>query len=219
MLNNYESLNINYWNHKFKQDKLLNITSDWLLNFENVKAVILHFFSEDSIILIVGCGNSDFSSKLYDIGYKYQTNIDISDIVINHMQEKNKNRIYQTWDVGNVLDMTYSDNTFDIIFDKSLFDCMLYLHPNSRDITIKKMLNEYIRVLKKNSIYIFITTYPYTELKYLFNKDWLISVDHYVIECDEHKNIYTSVQLHIFELSQNNPANMEHIYIYKCKKL
>ena len=33
-------------------------------------------------ILIIGCGNADFSADLYDDGYENIVNVDISDIVI-----------------------------------------------------------------------------------------------------------------------------------------
>ena len=41
-------------------------------------------------ILMLGCGNANFSADLYDDGYKNITNVDISSVVIQQMIEKNK---------------------------------------------------------------------------------------------------------------------------------
>tara|TARA_A100001015_G_scaffold19612_1_gene22553 strand:- start:3075 stop:3734 length:660 start_codon:yes stop_codon:yes gene_type:complete len=219
MKHKYELLDKNYWNNKFKQDKLLNITSDWILNFENLNPTILKFFNKNDKILFVGCGNSDFSSKLYDMGYIEQTNIDISEIVIYEMQSKNKYRTSQQWDIGDVLNMPYLDNIYDVVFDKSLFDCMLYLDPTIKHSTIQNMLKECTRVLKRSGIFIFITTYSYNKIKHLLNLKCNISVEHYIIKCDNNKNIYKSAKLQIYDSSLNYTNNFEDIYIYICSKL
>ncbi len=39
--------------------------------------------------LMVGCGNSTLSADMYDVGHDCITNIDISDVVIKQMAEKN----------------------------------------------------------------------------------------------------------------------------------
>lgn len=41
-------------------------------------------------ILVVGCGNSQFSYGLYSDGFRNITNIDYSEIVIKNMSEKYK---------------------------------------------------------------------------------------------------------------------------------
>jgi 2-polyprenyl-3-methyl-5-hydroxy-6-metoxy-1,4-benzoquinol methylase len=41
-------------------------------------------------ILVLGCGNANFSEDLYDAGYKNQWNIDISSVVIKQMRQRNK---------------------------------------------------------------------------------------------------------------------------------
>ena len=41
---------------------------------------------------MIGCGNSQLSADLYDVGYHKIVNVDISDIVIKQMKEKNKQR-------------------------------------------------------------------------------------------------------------------------------
>ncbi len=39
--------------------------------------------------MVVGCGNSTLSADLYDVGHHKIFNIDISDVVIRQMNDKN----------------------------------------------------------------------------------------------------------------------------------
>lgn len=62
-------------------------------NFETlnpfIESIIL---DKESKILILGCGNSSFSEKMYDAGWKNLYNIDISENVIEDMKDRNKIR-------------------------------------------------------------------------------------------------------------------------------
>ena len=66
-------------------------------------------------ILIVGCGNANFSEDLYDAGFKNIWNIDISKVVIEQMAKRNFSR----------KKMKYEDNFFDVVIDKSTIDAIL----------------------------------------------------------------------------------------------
>ena len=57
---------------------------DWLENFSSLKGILQEFLThKDMRILILGCGNADFSADLYDEGYENITNVDISAVVIS----------------------------------------------------------------------------------------------------------------------------------------
>jgi EEF1A lysine methyltransferase 4 len=75
--------------------------------------------------LILGCGNAKFSEELYDAGYCNQWNVDISDVVIEQMQVRNKSRSKMVYEVMDVCNMTYPDNFFDVAIDKSTIDSIL----------------------------------------------------------------------------------------------
>jgi hypothetical protein len=50
---------------------------------------------EDSplnLFLVIGCGNSKLSENMYDVGIKNIVNIDLSNVVIQQMNAKNKQR-------------------------------------------------------------------------------------------------------------------------------
>ena len=78
-------------------------------------------------ILVLGCGNAEFSEDIYDDGYHNVVNVDISPVVIDQMTERNSElRPKMTWQVMNVTDMReFEDNTFDLAFDKSTIDAIL----------------------------------------------------------------------------------------------
>lgn len=63
---------------------------------------------------------------MYDDGYEHITNIDISPVVIEDMKERNLERTNMTWEVMDVMNMTYDDETFDIAIDKSTIDALLW---------------------------------------------------------------------------------------------
>ena len=57
-------------------------------------------------ILVLGCGNAEFSEELYDAGYQNITNIDISPVCIQQMSVKNAlTRPNMSWLVGDVTNM------------------------------------------------------------------------------------------------------------------
>mgnify|MGYP006078684947 FL=1 len=76
-----------YWEGRFEEEE----EYEWLLKFDQVKEQVLpllHPYSKEASILLVGVGNSSFSADLYDAGYKNLTNLDYSAVVIERMQSK-----------------------------------------------------------------------------------------------------------------------------------
>ena len=61
---------------------------------------------------------------MYDEGYTYITNNDLSPSCIKHMKEKNEMRAEMEWEVMDIRDMSYGDNTFDMILDKATLDTL-----------------------------------------------------------------------------------------------
>ena len=57
-------------------------------------------------------------------------------------------------------------------------------------------------------------SYSYNKIKHLLNLKCDISVEHYIINCDNNKNIYKSAKLQICNSSLNYTNNFEDIYIY-----
>lgn len=72
------------------------------MKFDEIKktALIDKYIKKEDVSLILGCGNACiviiwcivFSDELYDYGYHNLINVDLSEVVINQMKERNKKR-------------------------------------------------------------------------------------------------------------------------------
>jgi len=99
---------------------------------------------------------------MYDDGYPFLYNIDISENVINNMKERNINRpnmicIYsiKLVEVGDVRDIKYENNFFDLAVDKSTIDALLCGDNSFLNVAI--MTKEVQRILKTGGIYMVIS--------------------------------------------------------------
>lgn len=117
-----------YWDERYARKDMCD-TFDWLEGYSQLKEVLLKFLPKgnESKILVLGCGNAEFSEDMYDDGYKDITNVDISDVVIQKMKERNKeSRPGMSWLQMDVTEMDPAfENTFDIAIDKSTIDALL----------------------------------------------------------------------------------------------
>ena len=121
---------------------------DWLESFEKLKDLLGDFLSPFDKILVLGCGNANFSEDMYDAGYKKQWNIDISRVVIEQMRQRNRSRKYMLYEVMDCCDLKYPDNFFDIIIDKSTIDAILC--GDNAYVNTALMMKESQRVLKED---------------------------------------------------------------------
>ena len=120
---------------------------DWLEDYETLSQLLNENLTKESKILIIGCGNANFSEDLYDAGFKYQWNIDISSVVIQQMKERNKARKEMIYEVMDCCDLSYPDNFFDCIIDKSTIDAILC--GDNAFLNTALMLKESQRTLKE----------------------------------------------------------------------
>lgn len=79
-----------YWEERYKTSE--GKTFDWLEDYDSLKDIFLKSLKENSKILMLGCGNSELSEKMYINGYKNIINIDISKVVIDQMQKRNEDK-------------------------------------------------------------------------------------------------------------------------------
>ncbi|CDW90415.1 hydroxyacid oxidase 1 [Stylonychia lemnae] len=77
-----------FWNDRFKESKGF---FDWYAKWDQIKPKFLELFPLEthrhSSFLMVGCGNSKLSEEMYKEGFQQVTNMDISDVVLQKMQE------------------------------------------------------------------------------------------------------------------------------------
>lgn len=112
-----------YWEERFKEEE----EYDWLCNFETLEPSLRRLLCDNynASILVIGCGNSTFSAKLYDSGFRNITNIDFAASVIEHMAAKNSSRPEMKWLTMNMLNMdAFASGTFDIVIGKGSLDAL-----------------------------------------------------------------------------------------------
>jgi hypothetical protein len=71
---------------------------------------------------MIGCGNSKLSESIYDVGLKNIVNIDLSEVVINQMNQKNRHRTGMKFLKMDMLSMDFEDASFDVVVDKGTLD-------------------------------------------------------------------------------------------------
>ena len=71
-----------YWDDRYtKAGK--EASFDWLENYYSLKDNLSPFLTSPDIkILVLGCGNAEFSEHLYDEGFHHVVNVDISSVCI-----------------------------------------------------------------------------------------------------------------------------------------
>ena len=155
---------------------------------------------KESRVLNVGCGNSEFSEKMYEEGFTHNYNIDICQNVIDFMKARNKDKKGLHFDVMDVCEMAYKDETFDLIVDKSTIDALLC--GDHSFMIVAKMLKEISRVLKTGGYYLIIS-YGQPE-----NRMIHLERDHLAFE----------IQIYTIKRQEEDEQEKIH-YVYICKKL
>jgi hypothetical protein len=148
-----------YWD-KFFQERGKD-AFEWYGNYEEMKEVILGSApAMNSRILVIGCGNSEFSHDMYDGGYKCIRNQDYSSIVIEEMKSKNNitsnsndnKRPGMLWDLGDMTHMPeYQDESFDVVLDKGALDALMSVDSEDTRRKANDMFAEISRVLANSS--------------------------------------------------------------------
>ena len=72
-----------YWDSFFK--KRGKRAFEWYGEYGELCGILHKYIKPTDNILSIGCGNSTLSADLYDVGYKKQKNIDLSDTAIRQM--------------------------------------------------------------------------------------------------------------------------------------
>ena len=145
-----------YWDGFFRERG--NQAFEWYGTFGDVASLISrHIIGRDSRVMVIGCGNSEFSNELYDMGYQNIRNLDFSPLVIEEMRSKNADgkREKMSWDLGDMTEMKdYEDASFDVVFDKGALDALMSADTLENLEKAQKMFQEISRVLMPNGKYL-----------------------------------------------------------------
>ena len=201
----------NYWLNRYENIKC---SYEWYDDYETIKPIISDLnLSKRCIILNIGIGNSEFSEKMYDDGYKKSYNIDFARNVIHYMKQRNKRlRSSMIFETMNALDIEYEDEQFDIIFDKATLDCILCdVQANKK---AKIYMDEVYRLLKPKGYFFMVSnSEPKNRNNYLLKPEYKFNIMVHKIENEEKDVKYYDM------LDYNLNYLKKPHYVYVCQKM
>lgn len=133
-------------------------------------------------VLVVGCGNSELSEQMYDVGMCEDiVNIDISDAVIRQMQERSgSKRPKMSYLLMDMLQMDFPDAHFQVVLDKGTLDAILTDEEETTLAKVDKMFAEISRVLQVGGRYLCVSLAQAHVLKkaveYFSQEGWVVRV-------------------------------------------
>ncbi|OWF39956.1 methyltransferase-like protein 13 [Mizuhopecten yessoensis] len=145
-----------YWDQFFQ--KRGTKAFEWYGEYPELCGILHKYIKPKDKLLMIGCGNSQLSENLYDVGYHNIINIDISDTVIRQMTDKNKKcRPDMKFVKMDVKKTDFLDGEFGVVLDKGTLDALMV--DDSADVVadIDAMFTEIGRVLKQGGRYICIS--------------------------------------------------------------
>lgn len=151
-----------YWNRFFQERG--GEAFEWYGHFVDLLPSLRALFANQERklkALVIGCGNSDFSSCLYNFCARNVPqgieiiNVDFSETVIQEMREKYSSLSAMRWDIGDITDMRslYEDNSFDIVFDKGALDAIFSANTSQNRDLVNRLFAEIDRVLSPTGVY------------------------------------------------------------------
>lgn len=157
-----------YWNSRFESETQY----DWLCTWNDLQHLVDPLVQlclpnnadntdfKSAKILLVGVGTSSLPRDMTDSGYNNLTATDYSEVVIKKCLATDDSNGKITYEVRDMLDLQYPDNSFDVVFDKAAMDAVLAVggdkwtpDPALMEKT-DRILNESWRVLRDGGVYI-----------------------------------------------------------------
>eukprot|EP00747_Dinoflagellata_sp_TGD_P161817 gnl/TRDRNA2_/TRDRNA2_178756_c0_seq1.p1 gnl/TRDRNA2_/TRDRNA2_178756_c0~~gnl/TRDRNA2_/TRDRNA2_178756_c0_seq1.p1 ORF type:complete len:211 (-),score=45.93 gnl/TRDRNA2_/TRDRNA2_178756_c0_seq1:119-751(-) len=193
-----------YWEERYTRDPE---PFDWYQRWAGLKDTFNEYVKPDHNILMAGSGNSRLSEEMYEEGFHNITNIDISRVVIQAMQEKYRDKQGMSYTQMDSRSMELADGSFNVVIDKAMFDAILCGEGSTHN--AQKMLQEVSRVLTPNGVYIAVSHgQPSYRLTYLQRAEFGWNVKIYQVQ--------KPMMGMTASLSSDDKDNVH--YIYVCQK-
>lgn len=142
-----------YWERFFR--KRGEKAFEWYGDYNSLCGVLHKYIKPRDKVLVVGCGNSELSEQLYDVGYHQLTNIDISETVVSHMNQRNaEHRPDLTFQQVDATQTGFESGSFQAALDKGTLDAMA---SEENGALADRMLAEVGRVLSVGGRYVCVT--------------------------------------------------------------
>jgi len=161
-----------YWDQRYSKSEE---AFDWMCDYEQLEPTILPLISKlksnkHCKILIIGCGNANFSVDFVNnsgFNTKNVIHIDYCDVVIQQQKKKFPSLDFRVMDALNMAQL--DDDTIDCIIDKSLIDTTLCYHDGHE--TTERLFTEMHRVLKNGGRIVTISLHTEEEVKLFQSSD------------------------------------------------
>ncbi|XP_040840189.1 eEF1A lysine and N-terminal methyltransferase isoform X2 [Ochotona curzoniae] len=170
---------VDYWEKFFQQRG--KKAFEWYGTYLELCGVLHKYIKPREKVLVIGCGNSELSEQLYDVGYQDIVSIDISESAIKQMRERNATRRPQMSFLR--MDMTQMDfpsASFQVVLDKGTLDAVLTDEGEKTLQQVDRMLAEVGRVLQVGGRYLCISLAQAHILKkavgYFSREGWMVRV-------------------------------------------
>ncbi|XP_006887489.1 PREDICTED: methyltransferase-like protein 13 isoform X1 [Elephantulus edwardii] len=154
---------------------------EWYGTYLELCGVLHKYIKPREKVLVIGCGNSELSEQLYDVGYQDIVNIDISEVVIKQMKEHNASkRPRMSFLKMDMMQMEFPDASFQVVLDKGTLDAVLTDEEEKTLQQVDRMLAEVGRVLQVGGRYLCISLAQAHVLKkavgHFSQEGWMVRV-------------------------------------------
>ncbi|NXX93492.1 MET13 protein, partial [Centropus bengalensis] len=169
-----------YWDRFFRQRGQRPF--EWYGAFAELCPVLHKYVRPRDKVLVVGCGNSELSEQMYDVGMCEDiVNIDLSGTVIRQMQERSgSKRPKMSYLLMDMLQMDFPDGHFQVVLDKGTLDAILTDEEEATLSKVDKMFAEVSRVLQIGGRYLCVSLAQAHVLKkaveYFSREGWVVRV-------------------------------------------
>ncbi|XP_067388574.1 eEF1A lysine and N-terminal methyltransferase isoform X1 [Emydura macquarii macquarii] len=168
-----------YWERFFQQRGPRAF--EWYGGYTQLCTALHKYVRPRDKVLVVGCGNSELSEQMYDVGYQDIVNVDISEVVINQMRERNaQKRPKMSYLLMDMLQMDFQDAQFQVVLDKGTLDAILVDEEEATLERVNRMFAEIGRVLQVGGRYLCISLAQAHVVKkavgYFSQEGWLVRV-------------------------------------------
>ena len=167
-----------YWNKFFKNRKEF----EWYAEYNHLKDVFNKYIKFNDSLLIIGCGNSSLSAELYDYGFKNNISVDISEVVVQQMNQKYNSKDERKgleFKCMDVFDLKFDKNSFSVVIDKGTLDAIA---SDNKSLDVNKMFEQMDSVLKPFGRYLCVSLLESHILKKIIdwfsqNGNWFIRIE------------------------------------------
>ncbi|GAB5033170.1 protein kinase domain protein, partial [Nannochloropsis oceanica] len=163
-----------YWDYRYTNDPE---PFDWYQKYSALKEFLGLYIRKNDAVLVAGAGNSSLSEEMYQEGITNITNVDISRVVVDQMQERHRGVTSMVWQEMDMCALDFGDASFNVVLDKGTMDSILCGKGSITNVT--SMCMEVSRVLKSEGIFIIVSYgIPSNRLQYLQEEryKWRVSV-------------------------------------------